>query len=210
MSLQPATVSSFLNTNTACNDNCPEFSVTSVKELCEFSPTSVNELSSLLKTMSSKSCVLNPIPAILMKKCYDTLLPVITDFVNLSFNTAIVLTAFKEAVVDPILKKDSLDHEVYKNLRPISNLSFTSKATEKVVAVCLNHHLEDAILREIFQSAYRKGHSTRKTAVPRIHNDILRVNDDGEFVIFVLLDLSAAVDTVDHDILITRQNIVSE
>ena len=54
MSLPPATVSSCLNINTACNDNCPGFSLTSVKELCEFSPTSVNELSSLLKTMSSK------------------------------------------------------------------------------------------------------------------------------------------------------------
>ena len=66
MSLPPATVSSCLNINTACNDNCPGFSLTSVKELCEFSPTSVNELSSLLKTMSSKSRVLDPIQAILM------------------------------------------------------------------------------------------------------------------------------------------------
>ena len=74
-SLPPVTVSSCLNIKTACNDNCPGFSRTSVKELCEFSPTSVNELS---------------IPAILMKECYDTLLPVITDIVNLSFNTAIV------------------------------------------------------------------------------------------------------------------------
>ena len=37
MSLPPATVSSCLNINTACNDNCPGFSLTSVKELCEFS-----------------------------------------------------------------------------------------------------------------------------------------------------------------------------
>ena len=110
--------------------------------------------------MSSKSCVLDPIPAILMKECYDTVLPVITDIVNLSFNTEIVPKAFKEAVVDPIPKKDFLDHEVYKNFRSISNLSFISKATEKVVAVCLNHHLEDARLHEIFQSAYKKGRST--------------------------------------------------
>ena len=147
--------------------------------------------------------MLDPIPAILMKECYDTLLPVITETVNLSFNTAIVPIAFKEAFVDPILKKDSLDHEVYKNFRPISNLCFISKASEKVVAVRLNHHLEDASLHEIFQSAYKKGHST-ETALTRIHNDIIRAIDDGECVILVLLDLSAAFDTVDHDILITR------
>ena len=67
----------------------------------------------------------------------------------------------------------------------------------------LNHHLEDASLREIFQSAYKKGHST-ETALTRIRNNILRAIDDGECVILILLDLSAASDAVDHDILITR------
>ena len=89
MKLPFATVSSCLNT-------CPGFFLTSVQELCGFSLTSVNELSSLLKTMSSKSCVLEPIPVILMTECYDTLLPVITHIVNLSFITATVPTAFKE------------------------------------------------------------------------------------------------------------------
>ena len=66
----------------------------------------------------------------------------------------------------------------------------------------LNHHLEDVRLY-VFQSAYKKGDST-ETALTRIHNDILSAINDGECVILVLLDLSAAFDTVDHDILITR------
>ena len=92
---------------------------------------------------------------------------------------------------------------MYKNFRPISNLSFISKATEKVVATRLSHHLENACLHVIYQSAYKKGHST-ETTLARIHNDILRAIDDGECVILELLDLSAAFDTVDHDILITK------
>ena len=67
----------------------------------------------------------------------------------------------------------------------------------------LNYHLEDASLHEIFQSAYKKGHST-ETVLTRIHNDILRATDDGQCVILVLLGLPAALDTVDLDILITR------
>ena len=80
---------------------------------------------------------------------------------------------FKEAVLDPVIKKDSLDHEIYQNYRPISNLRFVSKATEKVVASRLTDHLEDNNLLEIFQSAYKKGHST-ETALTRISNVLLR------------------------------------
>ena len=36
----------------------------------------------------------------------------------------------KEAMIRPKLKKESLDHEVYSNFRPISNLKFMSKMIE--------------------------------------------------------------------------------
>ena len=55
----------------------------------------------------------------------------------------------------------------------------------------------------MFQSAYRMGHST-ETALTRIHTDILLAIDDNSCVILVLLDVSAAFDTVDHDILLGR------
>ena len=156
-----------------------------------------------MKNMSSKSSILDPIPGSLMKHFFNDLLPVIADIVNLSFDNATVPINFKEAVVEPTLKKESLDHEAYKNFRPISNLSFISKVTEKVVASRLNNHLDEADLHKIFQSAYKKAHS-KERALMRIHNDILRAIDDNECVILVLLDLLAAFDTVDHQILLTR------
>ena len=54
-----------------------------------------------------------------------------------------------------------------------------------------------------WKSAYKKGHSS-ETALTRINNDLLRAIDDNACVILVLLDLSAAFDTVDHQILLTR------
>ena len=72
-----------------------------------------------------------------------------------------------------------------------------------MVAERLNCHVDNANLHETFQSAYKKGHST-ETALTRIHNDILCSIDDNEYLILVLLDLSAAFDTVDHYILIER------
>ena len=58
-------------------------------------------------------------------------------------------------------------------------------------------------LSEVFQSAYKKGHST-ESALVRVHNDILRAIDNGGCVILLLLDLSAAFDTVNHYILLSR------
>ena len=67
----------------------------------------------------------------------------------------------------------------------------------------LNEHVIEHNLGEVFQSAYKKGHSTEPVLV-RVHNDILRAIDDGCCVILLLLDLSAAFDTVDHAILLSR------
>ena len=53
------------------------------------------------------------------------------------------------------------------------------------------------------QAAYQQFHST-ETALLRVHNDILRALDGKKEVILVQLDLSAAFDTIDHDILIRR------
>ena len=59
------------------------------------------------------------------------------------------------------------------------------------------------ILYEALQSAYKKFHST-ETALIKFHNDVVTAIDSGHSVILVLLDLSAAFDTVDHTILIRR------
>ena len=80
----------------------------------------------------------------------------------------------------------------------MSNLSFLSKLIERIVAVQFVQHLTDNGLYEVFQSAYRHLHST-ETALLRVHNNILQAVDSHGGAILVLLDLSAAFDTIDHD-----------
>jgi len=83
--------------------------------------------------------------------------------------------------------------------RPISNLSILSKVVEKVVDGRLAEHIKRHRLHPVRQSAYRPFHTTA-TAVVSIHN-MIGVVDQGHIGALVLLDLSAAFDTVDHSIL---------
>ena len=103
----------------------------------------------------------------------------------------------------PILKKDGLDQTDVKNFRPISDLTFTSKLVERQVSLQLTEFLERNNLLPKFQSGFRKRHST-ETALLKVMSDILLAADQGHVTLLGLLDMSAAFDTVDHDILLFR------
>ena len=74
---------------------------------------------------------------------------------------------------------------------------------EKAVVAQLQTHMKDNDLHPTHQSAYRKNHST-ETALLRITNDILREMDCNKCSLIVMLDQSAAFDTVNLDVLINR------
>ena len=85
----------------------------------------------------------------------------------------------------------------------MSNLSFLSKLTEKLVLSQLSEYLHENNLFPSSQSAYRSSHST-ETALLKITNDLLLSLDSGNISLLTLLDLSAAFDTIDHQILLKR------
>ena len=65
----------------------------------------------------------------------------------------------------------------------------------------LQAFLESKRLMSKTQSAYRKYHST-ETAVTRVYNDLLLAADRRQVSALCLLDLTAAFDTVDHELLL--------
>ncbi len=89
------------------------------------------------------------------------------------------------------------------NYRPISNLPFIGKIIENVVFNQLNKYLNSKGYLDKFPSGFRAHHST-DTALIKIINDIHLNSDTGTISLLVLLDLSAAFDTVDHNILLQR------
>ena len=100
--------------------------------------------------IGKKSCDLDPIPASVLKECKSALLPILTNMVNMSLQSAYIPATPKEAMIKPKLKKDNLDSEEYPNFRPISNLKVVSNIIEKAVSCQLSDYLRDSDLEESF------------------------------------------------------------
>jgi hypothetical protein len=139
----------------------------------------------------------------LFKECFDLLVPTVTTIINKSIATKTFPVDLKKALVTPLLKKPSLDHDELNNYRPVSNLPYLAKIIEKSVVTQIQEHINNNNLLPSNQSAYRKYHST-ETAMVKIMNDLLLAVDNRRSVYLILLDLSAAFDTVDHDLLLKR------
>ena len=128
----------------------------------------------IITSGNSKSCALDPLPTSLLKSLLPVLLPTIRLIVNKSLSNHYMPIALREAVVKPLIKKPSLDKENLKNFRPVSNLPYLGKLIEQV--------------------------DSTETALIKVTNDILRALDNRQCVYLVLLDLSAAFDTIDHQV----------
>ena len=98
----------------------------------------------------------------------------------------------KRRLSPPLIKKASIPRDDLKNYRPVSGLCFLSKLVERVVARQLTSHINNNKLDNPHQSAYKPGHST-ETVLLSIKNEVH---------LSVILDLSAAFDTIDHNILL--------
>ena len=87
---------------------------------------------------------LDPMSSCLVSKC-DAPLLVITSIVNKSLEAGHFPESWKEALVCPLLKKPGLD-VIFKNFRPVNNLAFLSKLTEKAVFHQIHEHMVDMSL----------------------------------------------------------------
>ena len=150
--------------------------------------------------MKNKHCKLNIIPTSTLKQILEACLPAITQIVNLSLTNGEFCKDWKVAVVKPLLKIPGLNL-ISKNYRPISNLPFISKLVEKCMLKQLLEHCENHNLLPDFQSAYQK-HYSMETSLIRLTNDILWSMERQHITSLAILDLTAAFNTMDHNILL--------
>ena len=120
---------------------------------------------------------------------------------NRSLELAEFPTCLKQAVVKPVIKNRSGDIDALSNYRPIHNLAFLSKICEKIALFRLLDHVNGNSLFCLTQSGYRYYHSC-ETVMIKMHNDILGSMNQNKLVAVLLLDLSAAFDVIDHNLLL--------
>ena len=164
--------------------------------------TTATAVTELIKKSQAKTCELDLMSSSLVKEYAAILAPIITQIINKSIDEGPVSENLKNAIHKPLLKKQGLAL-TFCNYHPLSNLSYISKLLEKVVSTQLTDLAETSGNMEPYRSAYNSGHPT-KTAVLWVKPNILHAFDNNEITCLVMLDLSAAFDTIYHETLLSH------
>ena len=125
-----------------------------------FAPTNEEGIRKVIMKSPSKSCKLDPLPTSLIKDNINVLAPYIANIVNKSLISGIFPQSQKHAYVCPLVKKVSLDKEIFKNYRPISNLKFFGKTIERIVSNRISNQITTYSWSDPYQSAYKQYHGT--------------------------------------------------
>ena len=173
--------------------------INSFFQLQSVHPDQVLKIISNLK--SSSSCGLDSIDSRVIKLAKHQLVPVITHVINLSIVQRTFPSPWKASKVVPLHKKDEVIYP--KNYRPVSLLPVISKVLERVIFDQMINYLEANHLLHPSHHGFRSKHST-VTALIEMYDQWIEAFEKDEVSAAVMLDLSAAFDVVDHDILIQK------
>ena len=121
---------------------------------------------------------------------------------NSSLSSGCFPSSFKKAYITPLLKKPTLDPSTIQNYRPVSLLPFLSKTIERAASNQLSAFFSQNKLLDPHQSGFRPGHST-ETALLAVKESLQTAQAASLSSVLILLDLSAAFDTVNHYILLS-------
>ncbi len=147
------------------------------------------------------TCPLDPIPSYLLQAISPAVVPALTHIINISLHTGVFPSAFRQARITPLLKKPTLNPSLSENYRSVSLLPFIAKTLERAVFNQVSAFLTQNNLLVSNQSGLRSWHSTDTALISVV--EVLRLaRVDSKSSILILLDLSAAFDTVNHKILL--------
>lgn len=162
---------------------------------------SPEEVENFLWGIKSNAVGLDGVTSQMLKLCLPYCRNEICHIINYSLEIGKLPFCWKAARVIPLQKKDN--SQELDNLRPISILPPASKILEKVVHQQLTEYSEKQKILLPSQSGFRKNYSTT-TALLKINDDIITSTDKGMITVVILLDMSKAFDSIDHELLLSK------
>ena len=169
----------------------------------------LNEILKVLKSIPIKNCSgIDRIPMRIFNDGKEILAPTLFSLMTKIWQTETIPEIWKTTKTQPLHKTGNKMQA--ENYRPISNLCSLSKIFEKLIQLKLNYvaEINNIDLTNSRQHGFKTKHST-VTAMLEIQNKLAKALDKNEFAALISVDLSAAFDVVDHDLLIKRMQTLN-
>jgi hypothetical protein len=161
-----------------------------------------------IKSLKSKNCEgFDRIPVRILTDGINEITPVLSHIFNLIYKQKQIPDQWRVSKVIPLFKKGNPN--MIENYRPISNLCSTSKIFEKLILHRLNEleTINNISLTGKPQHGFKKGHSTATLGI-LIQSLLANALDKNQYALMASLDLSAAFDVVNIELLIKRLDSV--
>eukprot|EP00662_Eupelagonemidae_sp_cell21_P057606 gene57606-biopygen47454 len=176
---------------------------TTTETLCQFKPVSTGEvLAALRKARTTWSTGVDDVPMAILKRVASTVAPFVARLINAIIREQEWPRCWKTAKVRALWKRKGSRREV-KTYRPIALLPAVSRVAEKVIATQLMQQVQLTHALPMWQHGFRPKHGCH-TAVMHLVSSITTILERGEDCVVAAMDLSAAFDTVDHDLLLRK------
>ena len=174
---------------------------------CSFSLSRVypDQVDTIISNLNNTTAFgFDQIDTFILKLIRPEIVPAVTHILNLSISTRVFPRSWKKSKIIPLHKKD--DPLNPKNYRPVAIVPIISKILERVVFNQLFEYLDDNNLLHPNHHAYRAGHNTT-TALIQMYDGWLKAVESGQMTGACFLDMSAAFELVDHDLLLEKLSL---
>ena len=162
-------------------------------------------LSAMADIKAKNSYGYDNIPMRVLKDGSEQLVEPYCKLMRMIYQSKEIPEQWKVARIIPLHKKGAKNN--FGNYRPISNLCVPSKIFEKCILKRIQALADEGNLFTDRQHGFRKGRSTI-TAARILQMEIAKAMDDDKYIAVASLDLSAAFDVVNIELLLKRMSIV--
>jgi len=172
------------------------------KESMYFHDATYDEISDIISGLDPKKATgSDDIPCRIIKELKDSLIVPLTNLINKIIAEHHYPDSLKFATVKPLYKKG--DKNIVSNYRPIALLPVINKIFERIISNRILSFLDSMEVNDKEQFGYKK-HIGTNEAILKFSHDVSKYLDSGDYVIVVFMDLTAAFDTLNRDILLEK------